>query len=84
MSYDSESITINCPFCDEKHTYSLEIERSTVFKMMTFDDMQESPQRVRFTRLFTCPKELKDFQVTFILFETSSSPIKSVEIINHE
>ncbi len=83
MSNDSKPITIsNCPVCDGKHTYSLKVERSTVLKLMTLQDMQERPRRVHFTRIFTCPKELKDFQATFILYDTSSSRIKSVDVIN--
>lgn len=83
MSNDSEPITIsNCPVCDGKHTYSLKVERSIVFKMMTLRDMQERSRRVHFTRIFTCPKELKDFQATFILSDTSSSRIESVDVIN--
>ena len=83
MSNDSETTTIsNCPVCGGKHTYSLKVERSIVFKMITLRDMQERPRRVHFTRLFTCKKEPKDFQGTFILSDTSSSRIKSVDVIN--
>ena len=83
MSNDSEPIAIsNCPVCDGKHTYGLKVKRSNVIKLMISDDMQESPRRVHFTRIFTCPNELKDFQATFILYDTSSSRIESVNVIN--
>lgn len=82
MVGNSENITIpNCPICGGSHTYSLKVERSLIMKLLISKDMHEKSRAVRITRLFACPVKHKDFQGTFVLRDTSSSRIKSVEVI---
>ena len=85
MSDNQEQITIpHCPICGASHTYGLKVEYSTVLKLLTVDNIKEEPREVRKTRLFTCPVKHEDFQGTVVLYETSSSPIKSVEVVGLE
>jgi len=82
MFGNSENITIpNCPICGGSHTYSLKVERSLIMKFRISKDMHEKSRAVRKTRLFTCPIKHKDFQGIFVLHDTSSSRIKSIEVI---
>lgn len=71
----------NCPKCKDGHRYKLNVERSIVIKMLTMSDMSEQPRPVRITRLFTCPIKNEEFQASFILTDTSSSRIKSVDVV---
>ncbi len=85
MSDNQEQITIpHCPICGGSHTYGLKVESSVVLKFITAHDMDEKPREVRITHLFTCPVKHEDFQGTVVLYETSSSPIKSVEVVGLE
>ena len=70
-----------CPKCSDGHRYKLNVERSIVMKMLTADDMNESPRSVKITRLFTCPIKNEEFQVKFVLYDTSSDRIKDVTVI---
>ena len=81
----SEKNTIaikECPLCSNSHSYSLLVQRSSVFKMMVADMTlePEKPRRVRFKRIFTCPVKNNMFQATIIMYETSDSKIKSLEV----
>lgn len=80
----TEYLTIpNCPKCENKHKYKLNVDRAVVMKLMTrlgTSGANERPQRVAITRLFTCPAKKEDFQATFFLTDTSSDRIKTVEI----
>ena len=81
MSGDLESITISkCPICSDKHIFNLKVKRSVIYYFRT-GDFKERQKRRSFTRLFTCPKKLEDFQGRISLYETSDSPIESVDVI---
>lgn len=71
----------NCPKCTEVHRYKLEVDRAVVMKMLTMTDMSERARQVRITRLFTCPTKNEEFEVRFILTDTSSSRIKDVTVV---
>ena len=70
----------SCPKCKDRHRYRLNVERSVVIKMIRMSDMHEQPRQVRFTRLFTCPIKNEEFEASFILTDTSSSRIRSVDV----
>lgn len=82
MREQQENINIsNCPVCGHAHTYSLKITRSLVMTMRVAD---EKPHKVQMTRLFICPIRETEFQATFAISETLSSPIESVKIVSLE
>ena len=77
-----ETISIeNCPLCGKKHIYNLDVERSYVIKMLTPNNIGEDQKPVRFTRIFYCPIQDKEFQGTLTLYDSSSDRIKSVKVI---
>lgn len=56
-----------CPSCKEQHFYAVKIQRAP------FLGSSQLPVRpIRFTRLFTCPKNDVDFRVDFHLIQPSS------------
>ena len=71
----------NCPKCSYGHRYRIEVDRTLVIKMLTTLDMNEHPQQVRITRLFTCPTKNEDFEARFILTDTSSNRINDVKVV---
>jgi len=80
MSDDSKTIQIaKCPLCGASHTYRLKVERSFYWGFMT--GIEEKTQSIRFTRLFTCPVKLMDFQGTIVLKQSSLEQIESVKVI---
>lgn len=70
----------NCPICGGEHTYKLKVERTAVCKWMTAADSEETTQPVKVTRIFTCPVKNEKFEGTFVLYQTSGSEIKKVEV----
>jgi len=77
-----ETIEIEgCTHCGGTHTYTLEVERAVIIKMMTVSDMSERCRSVKVTRLFVCPVKKEQYQATFYLEDTSSSRIKDVSVV---
>ena len=70
-----------CPKCGDGHRYKLDVNRSIVIKMLTMADMNEQRRTVKMTRLFTCPVKDEEFQVKFILYDSSSDRIENVTVI---
>jgi hypothetical protein len=82
MSDDLETIPIaKCPICGASHTYSLKVERSFYWAFLRTSITIKRQQSIRFTRFFTCPVKLMDFQWRFVLKQSPLSQIKSVEVV---
>ncbi len=67
-----------CPICGESHIFNLKVERVTILRNLTMDDLNRTPTKKTFIRIFNCPKENKKFQGTITLY---GDDIKNVEII---
>jgi len=78
QSMDEKLEIPNCPICGDKHIYKLKVERTYVMKWLMTNDLSESSQPVRVTRIFVCPVKNQKFQASFILYQISSDKIKSV------
>lgn len=75
----NETITIeNYPHCKKTHKYSLQVDRTIVFKLMTPNDMYERESPFRVTRFFSCPLQNQMFQATITLYQSSNNRIISV------
>lgn len=74
-----EIIKLNCPVCKSQHDYSVKITKSYVFYHMT-PDMDTSTQFVKVRRVFTCPKEDKEFQATLKIPQHFGELIDGVEV----
>lgn len=71
----------NCPKCQGKHRYKLEVDRSVIFKMNSMSEINESPRQERYTRLFTCPVRNENFEATLVLTDNSFERIKDVRVV---
>jgi hypothetical protein len=76
-----ETVEIERCICGGAHTYTLEVDRAILIKIVTMSDMSERPRSVKITRLFVCPVKKEQFQATFYLEDTSSSRIKDVRVV---
>lgn len=78
MNVQDATITIpQCPLCETRHTYKLKITRTLV---MQIDGEDEPGRDVPLTRVFTCPVKNQDFEATFVIHETPTSHVTSVEV----
>jgi hypothetical protein len=72
-----ETIVIKCQHCGDMHKYRLNIVRSPYL-------YGTSGNTKRVTRLFTCPKENKDFQSVLEMKEDDRGTITKVEVVGIE
>ncbi|MDB5228062.1 MAG: hypothetical protein JWN78_2255 [Bacteroidota bacterium] len=74
-----ETIIIEkCPLCNQKHEYSLEVDRSIIMKMLTPNDLYERERPYRVRRIFSCPTVKEKFEATVTLYDSSSNRINAV------
>jgi len=58
-------LEIKCPKCKKTYRYELDVRRSWVMELYTTSSGQTTYRK--FTRLFTCPEDETDFEVSFSL-----------------
>jgi hypothetical protein len=71
---EDETINLDCPHCRLSHTYLLRIKRSPFL-------FGASGITRRFTRLFTCPREDKDFESVLEMKEDDRGNILEVVVM---
>jgi len=70
-------VELDCPLCDERHPYSIEIHSSIVLYAM-HAGREPRTQTRSFTRLFLCPEKGKRFEAGVEISEPSYSRITDV------
>ncbi|MFQ5981463.1 MAG: hypothetical protein ACE5OZ_25245 [Candidatus Heimdallarchaeota archaeon] len=76
---EAEELDLDCPLCPDSHIYFLEVKRNFVIAFST-PGITSSPERVRFTKVFRCPKKEKDFKASFTLIQFDLAEITSVSV----
>jgi hypothetical protein len=75
---NGDVLTIVCPHCRGQHIYSLEVSRSYYVGHLTH--ATPASDTIRFTRLFHCPIEDRDFQATFSMSQHFGTIINDVTV----
>ena len=79
MAEEIKEFELNCPICDNTHTYPVSIDSSPIFYSMT-PNMDTSPKTKRFKRAFICVETGERFQATLKIIEHFGQIINSVNV----
>ncbi len=76
---NNDVLEIPCPKCGQKHRYLLDVKRSYIFYKVS-PTKATRPVQKTFTRIFTCPTNDQEVQVTFSLTQNFGTLIYSIAV----